>query len=131
MVLVLSLGRAAVPGLLKLDTILLVLGCRLADQVMLILRAVLVILCTREAAVLRGGWENDCAGSTKYQSNYSSPYLHHVKISGLEPNAVYYYTVGDGNPEQTSPVLNFTTAPLPGTTGFRWLLQIFVFVFMG
>lgn len=59
------------------------------------------------------------AGSTQYESNYSSPSLHHVKVTGLQPNTVYYYTVGDGNPEQTSPILNFTTAPLAGTTGFR------------
>ncbi|KAK9802731.1 hypothetical protein WJX73_003992 [Symbiochloris irregularis] len=61
-------------------------------------------------------------GSTSYEANYSSPSLHHVKITGLEPNTVYYYTVGDGSPEQTSPVLNFTTAPLAGTTGFSLIL---------
>ncbi|KAK9857590.1 hypothetical protein WJX84_010024 [Apatococcus fuscideae] len=57
-----------------------------------------------------------------FEQNYSSASIHHVKVQGLIPNTLYYYTVGDGTPANTSPVLSFTSAPLPGTAPFRLVL---------
>ena len=54
-----------------------------------------------------------------FEQNYSSASIHHVKVQSLLPNTRYFYTVGDGSDANSSPVLNFTTAPLPGTYPFR------------
>ena len=41
---------------------------------------------------------------------YTSPYLHHTTLEGLNPSTVYYYTVGDAT-SGVSNVFNFTSHP--------------------
>ena len=51
------------------------------------------------------------AAPTQYTSlGYTSPYLHHVTLTGLGLNTLYYYTVGDAT-SGASTVRNFTSHP--------------------
>lgn len=45
---------------------------------------------------------------------------HTAVLRGLKPGTHYVYTVGDGTPERTSPVAEFTTAPA-GTVPFSFI----------
>eukprot|EP00891_Asterochloris_glomerata_P007273 jgi/Astpho2/7273/fgenesh1_pg.00113_%23_79_t len=59
--------------------------------------------------------------NTTGAQNYTSPLLHHVPITGLQPSATYFYKVGDAslknefNISYLSPELNFTTPPAVGS----------------
>lgn len=46
-------------------------------------------------------------------ANYTSPIIHHAKMTNLVPDTTYYYRVGDG--KTFSRVLSFKTLPAPGT----------------
>lgn len=48
-------------------------------------------------------------------NNYTSPIIHHIKVTGLTPGTKYYYKVGNGS--KFSAVNSFKTLPAPGTAG--------------
>ncbi|CAM6083935.1 unnamed protein product [Calypogeia fissa] len=50
--------------------------------------------------------------------NYTSGIIHHVKISGLEPNSQYFYRVGDPSIPALSKELSFRTLSVPGPASF-------------
>lgn len=47
--------------------------------------------------------------------NYTSEYMHHVTITGLEPNTTYYYSCGDLTDGTMSGTFSFVTLPLEGS----------------
>ena len=52
--------------------------------------------------------------STYTRGVYTSPFLHHAKIKGLQPSTTYYYAIGDDTPELNVRELSFTTLPPVG-----------------
>ncbi|XVF65210.1 hypothetical protein PTKIN_Ptkin09bG0229000 [Pterospermum kingtungense] len=50
--------------------------------------------------------------------NYSSGIIHHVRLTGLEPNTVYYYECGDPKKGAMSEVYWFRTMPVSGPRSY-------------
>lgn len=51
-------------------------------------------------------------------SNYTSGIIHHVRLTGLNPDTVYYYQCGDPSIKAMSKLLSFRTMPVSGPTSY-------------
>ncbi|KAL8162874.1 hypothetical protein V2J09_014363 [Rumex salicifolius] len=50
--------------------------------------------------------------------NYTSPIIHHVLLTGLKPDTVYYYQCGDPNIQAMSDIYNFRTMPISSSNTY-------------
>lgn len=50
--------------------------------------------------------------------NYTSGIIHHVRLTGLEPNTLYYYRCGDPSKQSMSDIHSFKTMPVSGPRSY-------------
>ncbi|CAM8902033.1 unnamed protein product [Rhodiola kirilowii] len=50
--------------------------------------------------------------------NYTSGIIHHVRLTGLEPSTLYYYSCGDPSISAMSGILDFKTMPVSGPMSY-------------
>ncbi|XP_073281301.1 purple acid phosphatase 15-like isoform X1 [Primulina huaijiensis] len=50
--------------------------------------------------------------------NYTSGIIHHVRLTGLEPNTLYYYRCGDPSKQLMSAIHSFKTMPVSGPRSY-------------
>lgn len=50
--------------------------------------------------------------------NYTSGIIHHVRLTGLEPNTLYYYRCGDPSKQSMSDIHSFKTMPVSGPSSY-------------